>query len=175
LRIQKVLEDANLKLGSVLADVLGGSGRAILKAIISGEDDPVLLAALAQGHARRKTSEMGGKVREDTPVLRRPAQNRLRVTTVRRGVDRHTGCEPSEMLSGFLRRKGKQRQAQAMPSRVCVGGRLIWEVFEESAMEKFKPIGDKSREVRRPCGARQKMNAPGGYVFRQALESDLGW
>lgn len=53
LRIQKVLEDANLKLGSVLADVLGASGRAILKVIISGENDPVLLAALAQGHARR--------------------------------------------------------------------------------------------------------------------------
>jgi transposase len=58
LRVQKVLEDANLKLGSVLSDVLGGSGRAILKAIISGEDDPVLLAALAQGHARKKTSEL---------------------------------------------------------------------------------------------------------------------
>ncbi|KVA53985.1 transposase [Burkholderia cepacia] len=58
LRIQKVLEDANLKLGSVLSDVLGGSGRAMLKAIVSGEDDPVRLASLAQGHARRKTSEL---------------------------------------------------------------------------------------------------------------------
>ncbi|CBW77433.1 Transposase (plasmid) [Mycetohabitans rhizoxinica HKI 454] len=53
-----MLEDANLKLGSVLTDVLGGSGRAILKAIISGEDDPVLLAALAQGHARKKTNKL---------------------------------------------------------------------------------------------------------------------
>ncbi|MDR6496730.1 transposase [Paraburkholderia terricola] len=58
LRIQKLLEDANLKLGSVLSDVLGGSGRAILKAIISGENNPVLLAALAQGHARKKTGEL---------------------------------------------------------------------------------------------------------------------
>jgi transposase len=58
LRIQKVLEDANLKLGSVLSDVLGGSGRAMLKAIVSGENDPVRLAALAQGHARKKISEL---------------------------------------------------------------------------------------------------------------------
>jgi transposase len=58
LRIQKVLEDANLKLGSVLSDVLGGSGRAMLKAIVSGEENPVRLAALAQGHARKKTSEL---------------------------------------------------------------------------------------------------------------------
>ncbi len=48
----------NLKLGSVLSDVLGDSGRAMLKAIVSGEDDPVRLASLAQGHARRKTSEL---------------------------------------------------------------------------------------------------------------------
>ncbi|CAN7756491.1 IS110 family transposase [Cupriavidus necator] len=48
LRIQKVLEDANLKLGSVLSDVLGHSGRAMLKAIVNGEDDPERLAALAQ-------------------------------------------------------------------------------------------------------------------------------
>ena len=47
LRIQKVLEDANLKLGSVLSDVLGRSGRAMLEAIVAGESDPQRLAALA--------------------------------------------------------------------------------------------------------------------------------
>jgi len=54
LRIQKVLEDANIKLGSVLSDVLTASGRAMLGAIIEGESDPERLAALAQGTARRK-------------------------------------------------------------------------------------------------------------------------
>src|SRR5512137_1318539 len=56
LRIQKVLEDANLKLGSVLSDVLGRSGRAMLQAIIAGESDPQRLAELALGHARKKTA-----------------------------------------------------------------------------------------------------------------------
>lgn len=54
LRIQKVLEDANIKLGSVLSDVLGQSGRAMLEAIIAGEEDPERLAAMALGTARRK-------------------------------------------------------------------------------------------------------------------------
>jgi transposase len=54
LRIQKVLEDANLKLGSVLSDVLGQSGRSMLEAIIAGEEDPERLAAMALGTARRK-------------------------------------------------------------------------------------------------------------------------
>ena len=54
LRIQKVLEDANIKLGSVLTNVLGKSGRAMLAAIIAGDEDPERLAALAVGTARRK-------------------------------------------------------------------------------------------------------------------------
>ena len=53
LRIQKTLEDANLKLGSVLSDILGKSGRAILQAIIAGESDPEKLADLAQGQRRK--------------------------------------------------------------------------------------------------------------------------
>lgn len=57
-RIQKVLEDANLKLSSVLSDVLGKSGRAILQALITGETDPQRLADLAQGNARKKRSEL---------------------------------------------------------------------------------------------------------------------
>lgn len=54
LRIQKTLEDANLKLGSVLSNILGRSGRAILGALIAGEHDPEKLADLAQGNARKK-------------------------------------------------------------------------------------------------------------------------
>jgi transposase len=54
LRIQKVLEDANLKVGSVLSSVIGTSGRAMLEAIIAGQDSPELLADLAVGTARKK-------------------------------------------------------------------------------------------------------------------------
>jgi transposase len=58
LRIQKTLEDANLKLGSVLSDVLGKSGRAILAALVKGQTDPQKLADLAQGNARKKRTEL---------------------------------------------------------------------------------------------------------------------
>ncbi len=46
-RIQKTLEDANVKLDSVLSDVVGMTGRAILDAIVEGKKDPEQLAALA--------------------------------------------------------------------------------------------------------------------------------
>lgn len=58
LRIQKILEDANLKVGSVLSSVVGVSGRAMLEAIISGQDDPEVLADLAVGTARRKRAQL---------------------------------------------------------------------------------------------------------------------
>ena len=49
-RIQKVLEAANLKLTEVLTDVLGKSGRAIIEAVIAGEQEPTTLAGLAGGN-----------------------------------------------------------------------------------------------------------------------------
>jgi transposase len=54
-RIQKTLEDANIKLEAELSDVLGKSGRAMLNAIVAGETDPVRLAALA--HSNVKSSQ----------------------------------------------------------------------------------------------------------------------
>lgn len=57
-RIHKVLQDANLKLTSVLTDVLGVSGRDMLKAMIAGEDDPEKLAELARGKLRNKLPEL---------------------------------------------------------------------------------------------------------------------
>ena len=53
-RIQKVLEDANIKLASVATDVMGVSGRAILEQLIQGRTDPATLAELAKGRLREK-------------------------------------------------------------------------------------------------------------------------
>ena len=53
-RIQKVLEDANIKLASVATDVLGVSGRDMLEALIAGQTDPAKLADLARRRLREK-------------------------------------------------------------------------------------------------------------------------
>ena len=53
-RIQKVLEDANLKLASVVTDIMGVTGQAILRALVAGQEDPERLAHLAQGSLVRK-------------------------------------------------------------------------------------------------------------------------
>jgi transposase len=57
-RIQKVLETANIKLGSVASDVLGASGRKMIEALIAGEKDVTVLADLAQRQLRGKIPEL---------------------------------------------------------------------------------------------------------------------
>src|SRR5262249_12366012 len=53
-RLQMVLEDANVKLASVVTDIRGASARAILAALIAGETNPVVLADFARGRMRSK-------------------------------------------------------------------------------------------------------------------------
>jgi transposase len=57
-RIQKTLEDSGIKLRSVASDVLGASGRAMLRALIDGERDPEILADLAKGTLRKKLPDL---------------------------------------------------------------------------------------------------------------------
>lgn len=57
-RLQKVLEEANIKVGDVVSDGMGKAGRMILHAMQQGEDDPHRLAALAQGRVRASEEEL---------------------------------------------------------------------------------------------------------------------
>ena len=57
-RIQKTLEDANVKLTEVISSVLGTSGRAILRALIAGESDPGRLVDLTQGRLKAPRQEL---------------------------------------------------------------------------------------------------------------------
>lgn len=58
LRIQKTLEDANLKLTQVMSDIVGVSGRAILNALIDGETDPDRLADLTRGRLKATRADL---------------------------------------------------------------------------------------------------------------------
>ncbi len=57
-RIQKALEDANIKLASLISDIVGLSGRRILKAIVAGEMDAAKLAALGSARLKCSRSEL---------------------------------------------------------------------------------------------------------------------
>ena len=62
-RIQKTLEDANIKLDSVVTDILGLSGRRILKALIAGQTMPQALATLAHRRIHASADELEAALR----------------------------------------------------------------------------------------------------------------
>jgi transposase len=66
-RVHKVLEDAGVKLATVASDVMGVSGRAMMRALIEGQADPEALADLAKG-----------KLRSKLPALRKALTSRFR-------------------------------------------------------------------------------------------------
>lgn len=57
-RLQKTLEDTNLKLGDVATDIMGKSARAMLEALLAGQTDPVKLADLAKGRLKAKRAQL---------------------------------------------------------------------------------------------------------------------
>jgi len=74
-RLEKLLEDAGIKLSLVATDIMGVSGRAMLQALIDGQRDPVLLADLAQRQLRKKIPQLvealHGRFREHHALLAR--------------------------------------------------------------------------------------------------------
>jgi hypothetical protein len=85
-RLEKVLEDAGVKLSSVASDVLGVSGRAMLAALIGGSCDPAAMAELAKGRLRAKLPELRAALRGH--------------------FDAHHGLLAAEMLTPHRRRRG---------------------------------------------------------------------
>src|SRR2546426_4928973 len=99
-RIQKVLEDANVKLGSVASDVLGVSGRAMLEAIVEGEQDPTRLAEMARHRLRKKIPELcvalEGRIRDHHRFLLKQLLDHLKfleskISEVERRVEKCMG------------------------------------------------------------------------------------
>jgi transposase len=79
-RLDKVMQDAGIKLTSVASTILGKTGRAILAALLAGEEDPIVLAELAKGRLRPKI-----------PALREALTHRFRLE--------HHGALIAQMLA----------------------------------------------------------------------------
>ena len=81
-RLDKVLQDAGVKLSSVASDLQGKSSRAMLKALVAGERDPEVLAEMARGTMRRKLPQL-----EEALVGRFGTHHALLVRTILAKVD----------------------------------------------------------------------------------------
>jgi transposase len=119
-RIQKVLEDANIKLGSVASNALGVSGRLMIEAIIRGEYDPVKLADLARRRLRKKIPQLQralqGSVTEHHRFLLRTQMNHLDHLE---GLIRHYSQRIDEVLLPFVETLGRLATIPGVDFRVA--------------------------------------------------------
>jgi transposase len=119
-RVQKVLEDANIKLGSVASNVVGVSGRDMLEQLIAGQDDPTVLAQLARGRLRDKIVELEkaltGRLREAHRLLLRLHLEHIddlnaKIATLNQEIERLLiPCDPTAALARLDTIPGVNRQ-----------------------------------------------------------------
>jgi transposase len=121
-RIQKVLEDANIKLAAVASEILGVSGRAMLEALIAGETDPEALADLARGTLRGKRAAL-------VEALRGRVQDhhRLLLRTLLGQVD-HRNDAIAELSAEIARRFEPYEAALALLCSIAGVQRRVAEV-----------------------------------------------
>ena len=103
-RIQKVLQDANIKIDSVISDVMGVSGRAFLEAIVEGERDPEKLAQHANYRLKASKDEIREALRGVvTPLHRAMLRRHLETFDHLQAMIAETDAEVAALLEPFRR------------------------------------------------------------------------
>jgi transposase len=112
-RIQKVLEGGNIKLGSVVSDILGKSGRAILDAIATGTSTPEALAGLADSRVRATPAELAealrGRLNDHQRMLLRMQLDHVRY------LDQQTTALDTEVAKRLAPFEAQLRQLDTIP------------------------------------------------------------
>jgi transposase len=80
-RLQKILEDANIKVGSVISDVFGKSGTAVIDAIIAGQTDPAYLVSLIHHRVKAPKEKLQRSLQG-----RITAHHRFMLKTIRKSI-----------------------------------------------------------------------------------------
>src|SRR3954452_3678902 len=144
-RVQRVLEDAGIKLDSVASDVMGTSARAMLEELIAGERDPAVLADFAQTWMRLKIPELrlaleGGFSEHHALLLRMLLDHIDHLTAA---VDRLDAQVKAE-IAPFA------KAVELLGTIPGVGPRTAWVLLAESGSPGALPHRGPLRTVRAP-------------------------
>jgi transposase len=114
-RLEALLEEAHIKLSSLVSDLLGVSARRMLKAIAEGETDPAALAALADGRLRARPEQIRdalGVCQELNPVYRRLIQMALEESA---SIDKRINQLEQEMADLLRPHQGQVQRLAEVP------------------------------------------------------------
>jgi transposase len=111
--VQKLLEDANIKLASVASDLMGKSARQMLAALLQGQEDPTILAGYARGRMRSKRAlleqALQGRVTEHHRLLLK--EHLAHIDALDEQID-HLSAEIRERLQPF---EAQLRRLETIP------------------------------------------------------------
>ncbi|MBM7662247.1 transposase [Bacillus mesophilus] len=124
--IQKVLEGANIKLGSVVSDIMGVSARDMLNAIADGEDNPEILANFARRSMKKKKEELELALKGYIH-----SHQRLMLKTILKHIDFLT--EQIEMLDSEVeeRMQSYQEDIERLDSIPGIARRMAEQILSE--------------------------------------------
>lgn len=138
LRIQKTLEDANIKVTGVISDLLGASGRALLRAWIAGETDPEQLLAQTTGRLRApRTRLLAGLRGHVTDHHRFLLRVHLQQVEALEGLLADLDARITEMLRPF--RDAVERLTTVPGISATVASVLVAEIGVD--MQRFPSVG----------------------------------
>jgi len=179
-RIHKTLEDANIKLGAVASDILGVSGRAMLQALIDGEQDPAVMAGLAKRRLKAKIPELKsalqGHVTEHHRFMLKSLMDHLRYLEQ---LIAQFDVRVDEMLRPLLTSE-QQQKLDAIPG---INRRTIENVIAETGSDMSQFPSDRHLASwagicpgnEESAGKRKRTRtAPGNRWLRRAL-AEAGW
>jgi transposase len=177
-RIAKTLELANLKLGCVVTDILGKTGRAILEALIAGVTEPAALAALAQGSLRHKQAALqGAVVGRMTPHYAFLLQQHLTLIDT---LDAHIAEFDARIEAAMAPFAEAYALAQTMPG---VGARAAQAILAETGvdMNRFPTAGQFASWARlcpgthESAGKRRAAGTGRGPTWLRATLQEVAW
>ena len=177
-RIAKTLELANIKLGSVVTDLMGNTGRAILEALSLGIDDPDKLAACAQGLLRKKQAALReALVGRLTPHYTFLLQQHLSLIDA---LDVHIATLDARIAEAMAPFADAAALAQTMPG---VAARAAQAILAETGMDMATfPTADNFASWARLCpgnnesaGKRRPTTTGKGATWLRATLQEAAW
>src|SRR5438552_6386452 len=177
-RIAKTLELANIKLGSVVTDLMGNTGRAILEALSLGIDDPDKLAACAQGLLRKKQAALReALVGRLTPHYAFLLQQHLSLIDA---LDVHIATLDARIAEAMAPFADAAALAQTMPG---VAARAAQAILAETGMDMATfPTADNFASWARLCpgnnesaGKRRPTTTGKGATWLRATLQEAAW